>query len=319
MNLFKILFRVSILASLLAATLPASAAQLSSDARSAIPHSVQQLVVVDYKAMQNSAAAMKLKERIMPPELKQFDEALRKSGLNDNHDVDQLAFVLFRLNGSGEQLATVGIAQGQFSLPDILANFRKLKIKHTSIRTNKIYPLAKSGMVVCFVDPSTMIFGTTEAVSKTLDVRDGAAPSLLSNAAMMDAMKTVDSEPFWSILDQKGTQAMMRQILGQAGSLTDLESVHKRLLGSWYSMSYQHGIKFDLTISTGDTVAAATISTLLNAALAVRKASGSESEKQALSDTDIHSDAGKLAVHFATTDREFSSLLQSPLFKSVVR
>ena len=32
----------------------------------------------------------------MPPELKQFDEALKKSGLNDNHDVDQLAFVLFR-------------------------------------------------------------------------------------------------------------------------------------------------------------------------------------------------------------------------------
>ena len=35
---------------------------------------------------------------------------------------------------------------------------------------------------------------------------------------MMDAMKTVDSEPLWSILDQKGTQTMMKQVLGEAGS-----------------------------------------------------------------------------------------------------
>jgi len=27
----------------------------------------------------------------------------------------------------------------------------------------------------------------------------------------MDAMKSVDTEPLWSILDEKGTQTMMRQ------------------------------------------------------------------------------------------------------------
>jgi hypothetical protein len=78
-------------------------AQLSTDARTAIPHEVQQLVVIDYRAMQNSPAAMDLRGRVMPPELKQFDEALRKSGLNDNHDVEQLAFALFR-PGLGEAM-----------------------------------------------------------------------------------------------------------------------------------------------------------------------------------------------------------------------
>ena len=81
---------------MLAAAATVQAAQLSNDSRTAIPHDVQQLVVVDYRAMQNSTAAMDLKDRVMPPDLKQFDEALRKSGLNDNHDVDQLAFALFR-------------------------------------------------------------------------------------------------------------------------------------------------------------------------------------------------------------------------------
>ena len=136
---------------------------------------------------------------------------------------------------------------------------------------------------------------------------------------MMDAMKTVDSEPLWSILDEKGTQTMMRQVLGEAGSVTDFETVRKRLLASWYAMDFQHGVKFDLTISTGDSFAAATISSLLTAAVMVRKMSGSDAEKQALSATSISSDSGRLSIHFATTDAEFNSLLQSPLFQSMVR
>ena len=317
--MLKAFLKISIFPMLLAAATLAPAAQLSTDARTAIPHEVQQLVVIDYRAMQNSPAAMDLRERVMPPELRQFDEALRKSGLNDNHDVDQLAFALFRPSASSDSLVTVGIAQGQFSTQDILANFRKQKIKATLVRTNKVYPLGKTGMVLCFVDPSTMVFGAKDAVDKALDARDGVSASLLTNGPLMDAMRTVDSEPLWSILDQKGTQTMMRQVLGEAGSVTDFETVRKRLLASWYSMDFQHGVKFDLTLSTGDSFAAATISSLLTAAVMVRKMSGSEAEKQALAATSVGSDSGKLSVHFATSDSAFNDLLHSPLFQSMVR
>jgi hypothetical protein len=319
MELLKAFVKVSIAPMLLVAASLASAAQLSTDARTAVPHEVQQLVVIDYRAMQNSTAAMDLRDRVMPPELKQFDEALRKSGLNDNHDVDELAFALFRPSASSDALVTVGIAQGQFSTQDILANFRKQKVKPTLVRTNKVYPLAKTGMVLCFVDPSTMVFGGKDAVEKALDARDGVSPSLLTNATMMDAMRTVDSAPLWSILDEKGTQTMMRQVLGEAGAVADFEAVRKRLLASWYGMDFQHGVKFDLTISTGDSFAAATISSLLTAAVMVRKMSGSDAEKQALSDTAIASDSGRMSIHFAASDGDFNSLLHSPLFASMVR
>ena len=318
-ELLKVLLRVSIVPMLLAAASWAPAAQLSTDSRTAIPHEVQQLVVIDYRAMQNSTAAMDLKDRVMPPELKQFDEALQKSGLNDNHDVDQLAFALFRPSASSEGLTTVGIAQGQFPVQDILANFRKQKVKFTLIRTNHVYPLAKTGMVICFVDPSTMVFGARDAVEKALEARDGIALSMLSNQPMMDAMRTVDSQPLWSILDEKGTQTMMRQVLGEAGAVTDFETVRKRLIASWYSMDFQHGVKFDLTISTGDSFAAATISSLLTAAVLMRKMSGSEAEKQALAATNIGSDSGRLSIRFATSDGDFNNLLHSPLFQSMVR
>ncbi len=317
--MFSNLVRCSTVAALVGAAAFANAAQLSSDARTAIPHDVQQLVVIDYRAMQNSSTAMQLRDRVMPPDLKQFDEALQKSGLNENHDVDQLAFALFRPAESSEDVATVGIAQGQFSIPDIVANFRKKGIKPSMIRSNKIYPMGRTGMVLCFVDQSTMVFGGTDAVKAALNARDGNTQSLLNNATFMEAMRSVDSEPLWSILDQKGTQTMMKQVLGEAGSVADYESVRKRLQISWYTMNFQHGVKFDLTISTGDSFAAATISSLLNAAVIYRKMSGSETEKAALSATDVSSNSGKLAVHFAASDSDFNSLLQSQLFQSVVK
>ncbi|HUA91400.1 MAG TPA: hypothetical protein VL991_02475 [Terracidiphilus sp.] len=307
---------------LVTATL-AHAAQLSTDARSAIPEGVQQLVVIDYRAMQNSTAAMDLRNRVMPPELKQFDDALRKSALADQQSMDQyvddLAFALFRPAPDSDALMTVGIAQGQFPTQDILASFHKQKLKATLVRSNSIYPMTKTGMVLCFVDPSTMIFGDKDAVTKALDARDGVIPNLLSNSNMMNAMQSVDTNPLWSILDDKGTQTMMRQLLGEAGSATDFETVRKRLQASWYSMDFQHGVKFALTISTGDPFAAATLSSLMTAAVMVRKMTSTDAEKEALNDTSISSSAGNLNIAFASTDSEFSSLLHSPLFQTMVR
>jgi len=318
-KLFKFAMKCSMASVLVAAGSVAFAAQLTTDARGAIPHDVQQLVVIDYHAMQNSPAAMNLRNRVMPPELKQFDEALSHSGLNENHDVEELAFALFRPSPGSDALQTVGIAEGQFDTQTIVANFRRQKVKVTMVRTNSVYPMARTGMVLCFVDPSTMIFGDKDAVTKALDARDGMAQSILTNGSMMNAMQSVDTYPLWSILDNKGTQTMMKQLLGEAGSVTDFDSVRQRLDASWYSMDFQHGVRFDLTIATGDTFAAATISSLLSAAVMLRKMSASDAEKQALNNTDIGSSAGNLTVHFATSDTEFDSLLQSPLFKSMVR
>ncbi len=172
--------------------------------------------------------------------------------------MDELAFALFRPSPGSDALQTVGIAQGQFDTEGILANFRKQKLKATMVRTNSIYPMTKTGMVLCFVDPSTMVFGSKDAVTKALDARDGMAASMLTNNPMMNAMQSVDTQPLWSILDDKGTQTMMKQLLGEAGSVTDFDTVKKHLEASWYGMDFQHGVSFDLTIATGDTFAAAT-------------------------------------------------------------
>jgi hypothetical protein len=296
----------------------AHAAQLDEDARTAIPSNVQQIIVVDYHAMQNSQAAMDLKTRILPPPLKQLEDALKLSGFDENHDIDELAFAAFKVNGQSGIL-TVGLAQGEFSVQDILANFKKKHIKPKMVRANALYPMGRSGMTVVFLNPTTMVFGSLDAVKASLDARDGLAPNFLTNQTMLSEMGEVDSEPFWSILDQQGTQFMMRGLLGQASQLTDYEQIKKRLLGSSYTMDFQNGVKFVLQVQTPDTFTAATLSSLLNAAAMYEKMSGTPIEKQAIDATTIDSSAGDLEVSYASSDSQFSALLQSPLFQNVVK
>jgi hypothetical protein len=200
-----------------------------------------------------------------------------------------------------------------------MANFKKKKIRPKMIRANALYPMGASGMTVVFLNPTTMIFGSTDALRSALDARDGLAPNFLTNQPMLDQMGAVDSEPIWSILDQQGTQYMMHSLLGQASQVADYNTIKKRLLGSHYTMNFQNGVKFALVVKTPDTFTAATLSSLLNAAAMYEKISGSAIEKQAIDATTIDSSAGDLEVNYSSSDSQFSALLQSPLFKTVVK
>ena len=294
----------------------AQGAELSNDAKAAIPMNVQQVIVVDYRAMQNSSAAMALKDKVLPPELKRLETALKTSGLKVDQDADTLAFASFR-----EKDATriVGIAQGQFHTGTIMSNFAKNKTKSESLRDNKIYPLGSGGMSVCFLNQTTMVFGDKTAVKDALDARDGVAQNFLQNGDMVNEMQAVDTKAVWSLLDQKGTQTMMKSVLGDASQLADYDTVKARMKSSRYTMDFQNGVKFDMAVVMSDTLTAATAATLMKGVEAMRKNTGSPLEKSALDMTSIDSNAGTLTVDYSSSDSQFASLLSSPLFQSVVK
>jgi len=301
----------------------AHAAQLSADAKSAIPHDVQQLIVVDYRAMQNSTAAMSLKDRVMPPELKHLETALIDSGLKVDADADTLTFAAFRVpnpEGKGPDAARiVGIAQGQFHTKEIMANFTKNKTKSVTVRNNSVYPMGSTGMDVVFLNQTTMVFGDKDAVKAALDARDGMIPTFLSDSDLVNNMVAVDSHAVWSLLDPKGTQIMMKSVLGQAAQLADYDTVKEKMKYSRYTMDFSNGVRFELAVDLSDSFTAGTCSTLLKGVQLLKKAQGSPLEKTALDATTISSSGGMLEVNYSSTDSEFASLLTSPLFQSVVK
>jgi len=295
---------------------PGWGAALGTAAGSVIPSQVQQIITVDYRQLSQSPTALALKAKVLPDNLKELETALRGVGVDPDKDVDSLTFASFRTQEKGVRI--IGIAQGQFSRAKFIKNMRTKKIKPAKYHTSFLYPIG-SAMQVTFLDDSTMLFGEEPAVQAALDARDGMAESMVSNSRMSDLVASADSGAVWSVLDAAGTQNMMRSTLGEAAALADYETVKKRLLGSSYTMDFTHGVKFDLSVLTSDSMTAATMSSLLRAGMMFKKINATGAEKIALENVTVDNDSGHLLVHFKTDDDKFQSLLQSPMFAAIAR
>ena len=112
---------------------------------------------------------------------------------------------------------------------------------------------------------------------------------------------------------------MMKGVLGEASQLADYDTVKNRMKSSRYTMDFQNGVKFDMAVVMSDTITAATIATVMKGVVIMKKTSGSPLEKTALDSTSVDSNSGTLTVDYSASDNQFSSLLTSPLFQSVVK
>ncbi len=274
----------------------------------------EQMISVDYRALRDSPAARALKDRVLPDNLKQFETALKAAGIDPYKDVEQLTFVTYRPAKGG--LLGICIAQGSLKQREFLQKMRLKKIKPEKYLLSYLYPMG-SGMQLAFLDPSTILFGQAAAIKGAIDVRDNGAESLDSNDTINDLITSADSAPVWSVLDQQGTQNMMRSALGQAASLGDYDAVKKRLLASDYTMNFSSGVTFDLNVKTSDSMTAATMATLLKAGVLYRKMSATPTEKLALDSTTVDNSHDMLQMHFKTDDQRFTALLKSDLFAAV--
>jgi hypothetical protein len=307
----KLLARL-ILTSLLA--VPAFGAPLSSNARTVIPSAIQQIISVDYRAMRDSQTALALKNRVLPKNLKQFETALHTFGIDPDKDVEQITFVTYRT--PNKTLNAVGIAQGPFKQKEFLQKLRVKGIKPEKYLLSSLYPMG-SGMQLVFLDPTTIVFGESPSLKGAIDVRDKGADSLAVNQSINDLITDSDSAPIWSVLDQTGTQIMMKSALGQASSLADYDVIKKRLLASNYVMNFDSGVSFDLNVKTSDNMTAASLASLLKAGVMYRKMNATPVEKLALESMTVDNQHDLLKMDFKTDDQRFEALLKSDLFASV--
>jgi hypothetical protein len=298
----------------LIASAAAWAMPLGSSSRVVIPSDIQQIISVDYRALHNSPTAEALKDQVLPESLKQFEAALKGVGIDSERDVDQLTFAAYRLGKQGVKV--VGMAQGSFSSTAVLKRMKLKKILPSKYRTSSIYAMG-NGMMMTFLDENTLLFGDDSAVKGSLDARDGVIPTLDSNSTMADMMAAVDGSPVWSLLDQQGTQNMMRSALGDAAKVADYDTVKKRLIGSRYTMDFSSGVTFNLDVITSDSMTAATMSSLVKAGMLYKKMNASPVEKVAIDALTVDSDSSKLQLHFKTDDKQFQALMKSDLFAAV--
>jgi hypothetical protein len=294
----------------------ADATPLNSAARAVVPADLQQLISVDYRALRDSTTAIALKQQIMASQqsLQEFEGALKGVGINPDKDIDTLSLPSFRTAKQGVRV--IGIATGPFNMKAVIKKMALRKIKPTKYHTADLYPM-DGGFVMTFLDDSTLLFGEPSAVKLGIQTRDGEILNLDTNATMADMMTSVDSAPFWSILDQAGSQNMMRSALGDAAKIADYETVKKRVLGSYYTMDFSSGVNFDLTVVTSDSITAGTLSMAMKAVIMYKKSSATPVEKAAMDMATADSDGTKFMIHFKDNDAQFQALMHSPFFASI--
>jgi len=291
----------------------ALAAPLGTNTRTVLPSQIQQIISVDYRALRNSPSGIALKNRVLPENLKTFESSLRGMGVNPDVDVEQLTFVAYRT--SKGMMRTFGVANGQFEPKKFLARMKLKKQKSEKYHDSFLWPAGSFTMT--FLDDNTMLFGEPASVKDGLDVRDGELQGVAANPDTMQMIVDAESGPVWSVLDQQGTQNMMRSALGEASALADYETIKKRLLGSRYTLDLQHGVDFDLNVQTSDSFTAGTLSALMKAGLLYKEATGTPAEKSAMDSMHVDSDSGRLIVKFRADDSKFQALLKTDLFKAV--
>jgi len=306
--------KFTILGCFVVLSVAALAMPLGTSSRAVIPSDIQQIISVDYRALHDSPTAMALKEQVLPESLKLFEKALKGVGIDSERDVDQLTFAAYRMGK--KDVKVVGMAQGSFSSRTVLKRMKLKKIVPTKYRQAEMYAMG-NGMIMSFLDENTLLFGDDGAVKGALDARDGYTPTLDSNPTMSDMMASVDGSPVWSLLDQQGTQNMMRSALGDATKVADYDTVKKRLLGSRYTMDFSSGVNFNLDVITSDSITAATMSSLVKAGMLYKKMSATPVEKVAIDALTVDSDSSKLQLHFKTDDKQFQALMKSDLFAAV--
>lgn len=287
---------------------------LGSSSRGVIPAEIQQIISVDYRALHDSPTAQQLKQQVLPQSLKEFEDALKGVGIDSDRDVDQLTFVAYRMGKQGVRVA--GIAQGSFQQKVVLKRMTAKKILPSKYGLSKIYAMG-NGMMMTFLDENSLLFGDDSAVKGALDARDGKVPTIDSNPEMADMMSAVDGAPVWSLLDQQGTQNMMRSALGDAAKVADYDTIKKRIVGSRYTMNFSNGVNFDLDVITSDSMTAATMSSLVKAGMLYKKMNATPVEKVAIDSMTVDSDSTKLQLHFKSDDKQFQSLMHSELFAAV--
>src|SRR5215470_3635560 len=267
------------LLAILSSGLLSFASSLGTAARTVIPVEVQQIINVDYRRMKNSETAMDMKAKLLPPNMKQFEDALKDIGVNPDKDIDQITLASFRQKDHGLQM--IGIAQGQFPRKKLLLKLAKQNVKGTKKNGSTIYPMA-GGFQMTFLDDWTMLFGDVSAVKAALDARDDSSQSLNANKDITDMIPSVEQGTVWSVLDAAGTQTMMKSALGSAADLAEYETLKKHVTGSRYTVDFDHGVDFNLSVITSDNMAAATLSSVLKAGLLYKKMSASPVEKTAI-------------------------------------
>jgi hypothetical protein len=329
-NIRKILSTAIFIALVCALPRSSRAGSLGSDIISLFPQDAGELAYADLKEARQFPWFTQLKEQMLPPKFREFEQFLASAGIDPNTQVTELAWAMVpgkastdTSNGAvptSDQI--VGIAMGQFQPASAEAYFTSKKLPIVKVRTFSLFAFGggsgPNDLFFFFIDSSTAAFGQRQQLEKLIGVRYGEAQGLYANNDLSSLVNQANgSGTVWAVLNPSYTRLAMQQLVPEAAQFPAAGQLTSKLKAMTISVRGGSGVDAKFEAVCGSSDDANTFAALLQAGLMYRKYQiGDKNPElgQLLDSAQITPSGDRLAIKVSLTDDQMMSLIRRNTF-----
>ena len=307
------------------------AGSLGSDILSMFPKDSGELAYADLKEARAFSWFTQLKEQMLPPKFREFEQFLSSAGVDPNTQVTELAWALVPgkttadKNGSGSVPSTdqiVGIALGQFQPTSAEAFFTAKKLPIVKIRTFSLFAFGggsgPNDLFFFFIDSNTAAFGQRQLLEKLIAVRYGEEQGLYSNTDFSQLVDQANGNgTVWAVLNPAYTRLAMQQLVPETSQFPAAAQLTSKLKAMTISIKGGSGVDAKFEAVCGSTEDANTFAALLQAGLMYKKyqvGSTNPDLGQLLDSAQITPAGDRLDLKLSLTDDQMLSLIRRNTF-----
>jgi len=244
-----------------------SGAQLGREALSSFPADTQQLVYSDLVRLRASPDYPQIQARILNRQLRSFQEFLRVSGLDPEKDLDEV--VLGWRGKTQDASGFFGMAQGRFQPERIHAYYAQTGLPLRQYAGSDLFAFGSgedpADIFFSFLDSSLAAFGRLPDLKAILDVRQGSANALETNASFANwEAELEDTAPQWGILTGPSVANLAaRWVSGGKGSSVAPASLLGLVQAVLYEVEWGGGFNSHLAVVCQNAQNASALAALL--------------------------------------------------------
>lgn len=282
------------------------------------PKDVGELAYADLKSARQLPWFPQLREQLLPSNFRKFEQFLASAGIDSNTQVDELAWAAIAgSKNSSEQI--VGVALGNFDPSSTEARLKSQKLPMTEYAGFHLYAFGSGSgandIFFTFIDSNTAAFGQRSALQTLLDVRTGAAESLMTNDKLGPLVNEANgSGTVWAVLDQNYTHVAMQQLIPQASQFPQATAIISRMQAMTITVQADSGLDAQFQAVCGSPDDANLLAAALQAGIMMRRYQESQSQPDlagALDHVTVSPSGDRLKVDAPVSQDQLLSLIRS--------
>jgi len=312
---------VSLFAAWAAMPQRASAGTLSTDVIGMFPKEVGEFGYADLKSARQYAWFPQLREQLLPSRFRDFEKFLISAGVDSSSQVDEIAWAGIPVSkGEGEDY--IGVALGAFNPSAAEDRFKQQKLARIDEHGFHLYAFGSGtgggSILFTFVDVNTAVFGSRAALEKMLDVRTGAAPSLLTDDTLYPLINEANGNGIiWGVLNQKFTKMAMQQLVPQTSQFPQVAVIVGRMKAMTILVTADKNLDMQFQAVCGSTDDANLMNAALQAGILMRRVQASQGNPDlatALDQITVKPTGDRLKVDVPVSQDQLLSLIRDRTF-----